>query len=69
MYKGDFLREVCWNFTYQIEKMHFGMYTLDCFATLAMSRTLCVLTKFCFAKLAAMTRRMDCHLVRWCFSQ
>ena len=29
--------------------------TLDCFATLAMSRTLCVLTKFCFAKLAAMT--------------
>ena len=28
MYKGDFLREVCWNFTYLIEKMHFGMYIL-----------------------------------------
>ena len=30
MYKGDFLREVCWNFTYLIEKMHFGMYIMDC---------------------------------------
>ena len=23
MYKGDFLREFCWNFTYQIEKNAF----------------------------------------------
>jgi len=41
MYKGDFFREFCWNFTYQIEKMHFGMYILDCHVAslLAMSRT------------------------------
>ena len=34
MYKGDFLREVCWNFTYLIEKMHFGMYIQVCHAYL-----------------------------------
>ena len=69
MYKGDLSREFYPNFTYQIEKKAFwyvytglprrfaprnDVHTLDCFATLAMSRTLCVLTKFCFAKLAAM---------------
>jgi len=30
MYKGNFLREFWSNFTYQFEKMHFGMYILDC---------------------------------------
>ena len=39
-----------------------NVHALDCFATLAMSRTLCVLTKFCFAKLAAMTGRINCPL-------
>ena len=41
MYKDDLSRELYPNFTYQIEKMHFGMYMLDCHVAslLAMSRT------------------------------
>ena len=39
MYKVDLSRELYQNFTYQIEKIHFGMHTLDCHVALLLAMT------------------------------